>query len=89
MKCIHLFGLIDGLNIHAEQVSIDSADKVPTCLQNYGTAMIGEDIIKFYDIPATNDKDPSKWVLWFFAFFFAVIVGDAGYGVIFLCLAFS
>jgi vacuolar-type H+-ATPase subunit I/STV1 len=25
--------------------------------------------------------------LWFFAFFFAVIVGDAGYGAIFLCLA--
>jgi V/A-type H+-transporting ATPase subunit I len=84
----HLFGLIDGLNIHAEQVSIDPEDRVPTCLQNEGTARIGEDIIKFYDIPATNDKDPSKWVLWFFAFFFAVIVGDAGYGVIFLCLAF-
>ena len=83
-----LFGLIDGLNIHAEQVSIDPEDRVPTCLQNEGTAVIGEDIIKFYDIPATNDKDPSKWVLWFFAFFFAVIVGDAGYGVIFLGLAF-
>ncbi len=87
-KVNHLFGLIDGLDIHAEQVSIDPEDKVPTCLQNTGTGLIGEDIIKFYDIPATNDKDPSKWVLWFFAFFFAVIVGDAGYGAIFLCLAF-
>ena len=87
-KVNHLFGLIDGLNIHAEQVSIDAEDKVPTCLENKGTGLIGEDIIKFYDIPATNDKDPSRWVLWFFAFFFAVIVGDAGYGVIFLCLAF-
>ncbi len=83
-----LFGLIDGLNIHAEQVSIDPEDRIPTFLENEGTGMIGEDIIKFYDIPATNDKDPSKWVLWFFAFFFAVIVGDAGYGVIFLGLAF-
>ncbi|HEX4839707.1 MAG TPA: V-type ATP synthase subunit I [Rhabdochlamydiaceae bacterium] len=82
-----LFGLIDGLNIHAEQVSIDPEDRVPTCLQNEGSALIGEDIIKFYDIPAASDKDPSKWVLWFFAFFFAVIVGDAGYGVIFLGLA--
>jgi len=87
-KVNSLFGLIDGLSIHAEQVSIDPEDRVPTCLQNEGTARIGEDIIKFYDIPATNDKDPSKWVLWFFAFFFAVIVGDAGYGLIFLCLAF-
>jgi V/A-type H+-transporting ATPase subunit I len=86
-KVNQLFGLIDGLNIHAEQVTIDPEDKIPTCLQNEGTGLIGEDIIKFYDIPATNDKDPSKWVLWFFAFFFAVIVGDAGYGVIFLGLS--
>ncbi len=83
-----LFGLISDLDIHAEQVLIDPADKVPTYLENNGTGMIGEDIIKLYDIPATSDKDPSNWVLWFFAFFFAVIVGDAGYGVIFLILAF-
>jgi len=87
-KVNHLFGLIDGLNIHAEQIASDPEDRVPTCLENKGTGLIGEDLIKFYDIPATNDKDPSKWVLWFFAFFFAVIVGDAGYGVIFLGLAF-
>lgn len=83
-----LFGLIDGLDIHTEQVLIEPEDKVPTYLENRGAAMIGEDIIKLYDIPATSDKDPSSWVLWFFAFFFAVIVGDAGYGVIFLALAF-
>lgn len=87
-KVPQLFGLIDGLNIHAEQISYDPEDRVPTCLQNKGTGLIGEDLIKFYDIPATDDKDPSRWVLWFFAFFFAVIVGDAGYGAIFLCLAF-
>ncbi|MBS0621417.1 MAG: V-type ATP synthase subunit I, partial [Verrucomicrobia bacterium] len=34
--------------------------------------------------PSTNDRDPSRWVLWFFAFFFAIIVGDAGYGLILL-----
>lgn len=83
-----LFGLIDGMDIHAEQVAVEADDKVPTCLQNQGMANIGEDIIKLYDIPAREDKDPSSWVLWFFALFFAVIVGDAGYGLIFLCLAF-
>jgi V/A-type H+-transporting ATPase subunit I len=87
-KVKSLFGLIDGLDIHAEQVLIDPEDKVPTCLENQGYGMIGEHIIKLYDIPATTDKDPSSWVLWFFAFFFAVIVGDAGYGLIFLALAF-
>ena len=82
-----LYGLIDGMDIHAEEIAVDPKDKVPTCLENSGSALIGEDLIKIYDIPATNDKDPSSWVLWFFVLFFAIIVGDAGYGVIFLALA--
>jgi V/A-type H+/Na+-transporting ATPase subunit I len=87
-KTQYLYGLIDGMDIHAEQISIDAEDRVPTCLENTGSAKIGEDIIKLYDIPATTDKDPSRWVLWFFAFFFGIIVGDAGYGLVFLALAF-
>ncbi len=83
-----LFELVKTLNVHVEQVLIDKDDKVPTCLQNSGSHLIGEDLIKIYDIPSTEDKDPSSWVLWFFGLFFAVIVGDAGYGLIFLALAF-
>ncbi len=86
-KVSHLYGLIDGMNIHAEQIALDPKDRVPTYLENQGTALIGEDLIKIYDIPATTDKDPSSWVLWFFTFFFAIIVGDAGYGLIFLSIA--
>ncbi|MGH2612647.1 MAG: V-type ATP synthase subunit I [Rhabdochlamydiaceae bacterium] len=83
-----LYGLIEGMNIYAEKIALDSKDRIPTYLENQGTALIGEDLIKIYDIPATTDKDPSSWVLWFFTFFFAIIVGDAGYGVIFLGIAF-
>ncbi len=83
-KITTLYGLIDGMDIHAEEIALDPKDKTPTFLENQGAALIGEDLIKIYDIPATTDKDPSSWVLWFFTFFFAIIVGDAGYGVIFL-----
>jgi V/A-type H+/Na+-transporting ATPase subunit I len=83
-----LFGLIDGMDIHAQQVAIESDERVPTVLQNKGMGMVGEDLTKLYDIPSTTDKDPSSWVLYFFAFFFAIIVGDAGYGVLFLAVAF-
>ncbi len=86
-KIPQLYGLIDGMTIHAEQIALDPKDRTPTYLENRGTALIGEDLIKIYDIPATTDKDPSNWVLWFFTFFFAIIVGDAGYGVIFLSIA--
>ncbi len=87
-KVPSLYGLIDSMDIHAEQVAIDQDDRVPTALQNQGMGLIGEDLIKLYDIPATNDKDSSSWVLWFFTLFFAMIVGDAGYGLLFLALAF-
>ncbi len=86
-KVATLYGLIDGMNIHAEQIALDSTDRTPTYLENHGAALIGEDLIKIYDTPATSDKDPSSWVLWFFTFFFAIIVGDAGYGLIFLTVA--
>lgn len=83
-----LHGLIDGMHIHTEEISLEPHDRVPTYLENQGSALVGEDLIKIYDIPATTDKDPSSWVLWFFTFFFAIIVGDAGYGVIFLAITY-
>lgn len=86
-KTAMLYGLIDGMSIHAEEIALDSHDKVPTCLENHGASLIGEDLIKIYDTPAITDKDPSSWVLWFFTFFFAIIVGDAGYGLLFLAAA--
>ncbi len=86
-KVRSLFSLLDGMAIHAEQIAIEKKDRVPTCMENHGAGLVGEDLVKIYDVPAITDKDPSKWVLWFFVFFFAIIVGDAGYGVIFLSIA--
>lgn len=86
-KVATLYGMIDGMSIHAEQIALDPTDRKPTVLENQGAAQMGEDLIKIFDIPDTTDKDPSSWVLWFFTFFFAIIVGDAGYGLIFLLIA--
>lgn len=73
--------------VHVEDVAIEDEDRVPTCLQNEGVARIGEDLVHIYDTPANTDKDPSMWVLVFFSLFFAFIVGDGGYGLIFLAVA--
>lgn len=83
-----LFALLDGMAVHNEQISIEKDERIPTHMENKGYGMIGEDLVKVFDIPAVTDTDPSSWVLWFFALFFAVIVSDAGYGFIFLGLAF-
>jgi V/A-type H+-transporting ATPase subunit I len=87
-KITTLYGLIDGMSIHAEEVHVDEHDRVPTYFKNTPLNTIGEDLVKIYDVPATTDRDPSGWVLWFFALFFAIIVADAGYGLIFLLTAF-
>lgn len=86
-KISQLNSLIDKQDVHAEEVAIEPEDKIPTFLDNKGFARVGEDLVNIYDTPSHTDKDPSFWVLTFFAFFFAMIIGDAGYGFIFLLTA--
>ncbi len=85
-KTAILFSIIDGMAIHCEPILIEEGDRVPTYMENKGVRRIGEDLVKIYDIPATTDRDPSGWVFWFFALFFAMIVADGGYGLMYLGL---
>lgn len=82
-----LIALIEKQDVHAEEIAIEPTDIIPTYLENEGYNRIGEDLVHIYDTPSNTDKDPSFWILTFFAFFFAMIIGDAGYGLIFLATA--
>jgi V/A-type H+-transporting ATPase subunit I len=86
-----LYAIIDGMAVHCEQISVEEHDRVPTYMENKGVGRIGEDLVKIYDIPATTDRDPSRWVFWFFVLFFSMIVADGGYGLMYLglCLYFK
>jgi V/A-type H+/Na+-transporting ATPase subunit I len=79
--------LLKGLSIGFEEIKVEETDKVPTAMENEGFKRIGEDLVGIYDVPATTDKDPSGWVFWFFAVFFAMIIADAGYGLLYLGFA--
>lgn len=81
-----LKGLLSGIDVHAEEIAIEPEDKIPTCMENKGASKIGEDLVNLYDVPASTDQDPSLWILVFFAIFFALIVSDAGYGLIYFLL---
>lgn len=83
-----LYAVIDGMAVHCEQISIEEHDRIPTYMENKGVERIGEDLVKIYDIPAATDRDPSGWVFWFFTLFFAMIVADGGYGLLYLGLCF-
>ncbi len=87
-KVAVFYEIIRDLDIVAERIAIRPDDRVPTYLDNRGLSLAGEDLIKIYDIPNPNDRDPSLWVLWFFSLFFAIIVGDGGYGLLLLGFAF-
>lgn len=79
--------LVKEMNIHVEEIDVDPHDVVPTYLENEGAAKIGEDLVHVYDTPSKTDKDPSLWVLIFFALFFSMIIGDGGYGLVLLLIA--
>ena len=82
-----VLALTSSLNIFSEEVAIEKNQSIPTYLENKGIPKVGEDVIHIFDVPSTHDKDPSVWVLAAFSLFFAMIVGDAGYGLIFLIAA--
>ncbi len=80
--------ILQGLAINGEQVKPYGDDAIPTYMENQGTSRLGEDLVHIYDVPAPEDKDPSAWVFWSFIVFFSMIVADAGYGLLFLCLSY-
>lgn len=62
-------------------------DRVPTLIQNPRWLKPIEAVFELIGIlPGYREIDVSLWFLLFFSLFFAILVGDAGYGVIFLGL---
>lgn len=82
-----LQNLVNNFDIEVVEIAIEESDRVPTYLENSGGGRIGEDLVHIYDTPSIEDKDPSLWVLVFFSLFFSFIIGDGGYGLIFLAVA--
>lgn len=82
---IHL--IADASSVIAEEVPTEPQEVPPTLLSNKGLHRVGEDLVRIFDTPSHKDKDPSFCVYFFFALFFAMIVGDGGYGFVLLTLA--
>ncbi len=66
----------------------EKGDNVPTLIKTPKIFDIAKPIFEFIGIaPGYNEWDISVCFLFFFTIFFAMIVGDAGYGIVFLVLA--
>lgn len=74
------FGLLVG--------EIDDYNEVPTLLKNKGLGKLIKPVLDFIDVlPGYNEIDISFFFTLFFTLFFGIIIGDAGYGSIFLVLS--
>jgi V/A-type H+-transporting ATPase subunit I len=65
----------------------DNPTEVPTLIRNPGWLRIIDPLFKFMGtLPGYDEFDISLWFLFFFSLFFGIIIGDAGYGLVFLGL---
>lgn len=63
----------------------DASDDVPTLIRIPKWLRIINPVFEFMGtIPGYREFDVSFWFLLFFSLFFAMLIGDAGYGIIFL-----
>ncbi len=63
----------------------DDLDEVPTLIRNPKWVRMVEPLFKFMGtLPGYKEQDVSLVFLAFFSIFYAMIVGDAGYGLVFL-----
>ncbi len=60
-------------------------DETPTLIRNPRWVSIIDPVFKFLGtVPGYREHDISLWFLLFFTLFFAMLIGDAGYGLVFL-----
>ena len=64
----------------------DPGENPPTLIENPAWVQSVLDIVKLYATPGYTEWDPSASIYFAFAIFFAMIVGDAGYGLLLLAL---
>ena len=65
------------------------ADEVPTLIRSPKWISIIKPVFTFMGtLPGYKEYDISCWFLLFFSLFFAMLIGDAGYGIIFILVTF-
>lgn len=59
-----------------------NAEEVPIKLHNNGIVAPFEMITEMFSLPNYREKDPTNWVAIFYMLFFAMMMGDFGYGAL-------
>ncbi len=82
LEGVEAFAAEHGLAVIAQEPS--AADDPPTLLHQPAKRQAGVDLSLFYQVPGYRSWDPSVVLLISFPLFFAMILADAGYGLVLL-----
>lgn len=74
-------------HIFYEMTDPEFDDDVPVKIQDNKFASLFEPILRMYSLPNYHDIDPLPMFAPFFMLFFGLCMGDAGYGLIIMCLS--
>lgn len=80
--------VFDGMDVVWTASPADAADNPPIKLRNNAFSKQFEPLTEMYGMPAYNEFDPTIFLSIFFLLFFAMCMGDAGYGLILIAAAF-
>jgi V/A-type H+-transporting ATPase subunit I len=80
IDALRAFATAKGLAIEVSEP--ERAENPPTLFRNPAPLRAGEDLVAFYQTPSYWLWDPSSVVFYSFAFFFAMILADAGYALL-------
>jgi V/A-type H+-transporting ATPase subunit I len=67
---------------------VETKDPGPTLMQNPPRARPFEFFVRFFSLPTSEEIDPTLTFAFVFPFFFGLMLGDVGYGLVILLIGF-
>lgn len=72
----------------ASHETVAESEAPPVLMKNRGPVRRFEFLTKLYSPPSHDEADPTAFLFLFFPFFFGLMIGDAGYGIVMIALGF-
>ena len=80
---------LDAMSIYYEKRKATAEDNPPIVLKNNSFVKQFEPLTSMYGLPVYNEFDPTVFLSIFFLLFFAMCMGDAGYGLLLVAIGFA
>ena len=80
---------LDAMSICYEKRKATAEDNPPIVLKNNSFVKMFEPLTSMYGLPVYNEFDPTAFLSIFFLLFFAMCMGDAGYGLLLIAIGFA